>query len=1081
MNCTTKKLAGVIFLLCFHLSVTAQDPGFTPDVIRQKIESGKADSAALILNQQLNWLFSKKSADSITSYIQVTGMLAAEQTNPDNAIQSVKALINKISNLDASPDLLKKAWVNAAIVFEDYDRNKAAYEADTRALEFARLATQSKPVELANLEYTLGVYAQRLGNASLSQYHHRNALRQRESFSAPDYESLYLSYNAIGSIMYYSSKTDSALLFFKKALNALGKLDDNAYNKYYRPAIIQNNLSGLYTLQGKTGDAIEAMKITIKNIRLFLETPDEHPRKKSAVSFEFQAIDNLAGIYKELGNYSQAKALLQHSYQLKKNAFDKDNPEIFKSEILLGQLYYGMRDYDRARDFLLTGLPKARSENGDMFFAADAAYSLALLYDQTGDKKTAAAYFSESEQLYEQSYNGEYDNIFLEFLRNAAQFYAENNESPRGIALAKKSYDYAFKTSGETSLLPFYQTLNLSQVYFLAGMNKEALQKSEEAINMVNLKMKSGNGLLDSILIEIKKPGALLLRSKIRYKLLAKKDQATLLSILGELNQAVSILERRKSILSEPGDIGLLMADHQGLLDFIKVITIDLYELTGDEKYITQLLSVHESGIYQRIRSRLDRSDAIRFNNVPQAVLEKEKELKSELAGAFTDGENITKRVNQYLSASEKWDGFLNELRKNYPGYYNMRYAAIIRPVDSVKRHIPADQSIVRYIFSGDKLYAVIMQKNKQNLIKINAEGLDKKIAGLNQSGMNAKLTGQYLYELYEQLWKPFNQQLNHSKMLIIPDGILFNLSFESLTPAAYADFRSIAENCLLNRFSISYHYSLLLTGLHQPAKSYKNNFVAFAPGFSDDVKQRYLSETKDSLELDRSYLSLLPLPFTISLVKKTKDILGGETFVSNQSTLPVFKANAGQYRILHIGTHAESNNLHPEYSRLIFAKNDISPADSNSLFLYDIYNCDLGSELTVLTACETGKPGFEDGEGMISLGHAFNYAGSQSILTSLWKIDEQSSTQITELFYQFLNDGLSKDEALRQAKLSYIKQSDGRMLAPQYWAGLVLIGDQAPVGLEKKTKWMWWGVGLMLIAVVAVMVWKAKEQKNAA
>jgi CHAT domain-containing protein len=1081
MNCGKKRIAGVIFLLCFRLSISAQDPGFTPDEIRQKIEGGKADSAALMLNQQINWLFTKKSADSITTYVQVAGMVTAEKTNPDNAIKAVKELINKISNVNGSPDILKKAWINAAVIFEDYDRNKAAYEADTKALEFARLSTQAKPVELANLEYTLGVYAQRMGNAALSQFHHRSALKQRESFSSPDYESLYLSYNAIGSIMYYASKTDSALLNFKKALDALGKLGDNAYNKYYRPAIIQNNLSGLYTLQGKTGDAIEAMKITIKNIRLFLESPEEHPRKKTAVSFEFQAIDNLAGIYKELGNYSQAKVLLQHSYKQKKNAFDKDSPEIFKSEILLGQLYYAMREYDRARELLLLGLPKAMAENGDLFFAADAAYGLALLYDQTGDKQKAAEYFTKSEQLYEQSYNGEYDNIFLEFMRNAAQFYAENNEPQRAIASAKKSYDYVVKTSGETSLLPFYQTLNLSQVYFLSGMNKEALLKSEEAIQIVDNKIKSGNGLLDSVLMEIKKPGALLLRSKIRYKLLVKKDAVVLQSILSELNQAVGVLERRKSVLSDAEDISLLMADHQGLLDFIKVITIDLYELTGDEKYIGQLLSVHESGIYQRIRSRLDKNNAIRFNNVPQAILEKENKLRSELAASFTNGENNTQRVKQYLNASENWDIFLNDLRKNYPGYYNMRYAAIIRPVDSIKQHIPADRAIVRYIFSGDKLYALVMQKNKQTLIKLNAEGLDKKIAGLNQSGMNAKLTGQYLSELYEQLWKPLNQQLNHSKILIVPDGILFNLSFESLTPANYSDFRSIATNCLLNKLNISYHYSLLLTGLDQPAKSFKNNFVAFAPGFSDDVKQRYLSETKDSLELDRSYLSLLPLPFTINLVNKTKDILGGETFVSNQSTLPVFKANAGQYRILHIGTHAESNNLHPEYSRLIFAKNDRYPTDSNSLFLYDIYNCDLASELTVLTACETGKPGFEDGEGMISLGHAFNYAGSQSILTSLWKIDEQSSTQITELFYQFLNEGLPKDEALRQAKLSYIKQSDGRMLAPQYWAGLVLIGDQAPVGLEKKTKWMWWGVGLMLVAVMVVMAWKKKEQKNAA
>ena len=102
-----------------------------------------------------------------------------------------------------------------------------------------------------------------------------------------------------------------------------------------------------------------------------------------------------------------------------------------------------------------------------------------------------------------------------------------------------------------------------------------------------------------------------------------------------------------------------------------------------------------------------------------------------------------------------------------------------------------------------------------------------------------------------------------------------------------------------------------------------------------------------------------------------------------------------------------------------------------------DIYNCNLKSNLAVLTACESGKPGYQDGEGMISLAHAFNYAGSQSILMGLWKIDEQASVLLMDLFYKNLLKGLPKDEALRLAKLKYLEHADRRMLAPQYWAEL--------------------------------------------
>ncbi len=149
---------------------------------------------------------------------------------------------------------------------------------------------------------------------------------------------------------------------------------------------------------------------------------------------------------------------------------------------------------------------------------------------------------------------------------------------------------------------------------------------------------------------------------------------------------------------------------------------------------------------------------------------------------------------------------------------------------------------------------------------------------------------------------------------------------------------------------------------------------------------------------------------------------------------------------------------MNPELSRLVFAKNvsDSANINDNYLYTYEIYNQNLSSNLAILTACETGKPTYQPGEGMISLAHAFNYAGSESILTSLWQIDEQSSTQILEYFYDYLEDGLPKDEALRKAKLDYLSKAKGRTLHPQYWAGLILMGDTTPIELSTSNNWFW-------------------------
>ena len=255
----------------------------------------------------------------------------------------------------------------------------------------------------------------------------------------------------------------------------------------------------------------------------------------------------------------------------------------------------------------------------------------------------------------------------------------------------------------------------------------------------------------------------------------------------------------------------------------------------------------------------------------------------------------------------------------------------------------------------------------------------------------------------------------------------------------------------------------MLLVNNRAKATAIENNFVTFAPGFFDELKANYRSSRKDSMEVDQSYLFLLPQPFSLLLAKKIKKQFGGKAFLSDRSTMNRFKTSAGNYKIIHIGTHAESNNDRPEFSRLIFAKNTYD--EDNSLFVDEIYNCNLSSNLTTLSACETGKPGFQEGEGMISLAHAFNYAGSESMLTGLWKVDEQASAIILETFYNNLITGLEKDEALRQAKLSYLQNAKGRMLAPQYWAGLVIMGDTSPIDLKQKVSF--W---LILLPVILIL-----------
>ncbi|MCB0785373.1 MAG: CHAT domain-containing protein, partial [Flavobacteriales bacterium] len=87
-----------------------------------------------------------------------------------------------------------------------------------------------------------------------------------------------------------------------------------------------------------------------------------------------------------------------------------------------------------------------------------------------------------------------------------------------------------------------------------------------------------------------------------------------------------------------------------------------------------------------------------------------------------------------------------------------------------------------------------------------------------------------------------------------------------------------------------------------------------------------------------------------------------------------------------------------------------------------------------------------EAGEGVRSLAHSFAYAGCPSLVMALWQVDEKSTAEILDRFYDGLADGLPKHEALRRAKLDFLDRAAGELALPYYWGGLVLVGDVTPV-----------------------------------
>jgi CHAT domain-containing protein len=150
-----------------------------------------------------------------------------------------------------------------------------------------------------------------------------------------------------------------------------------------------------------------------------------------------------------------------------------------------------------------------------------------------------------------------------------------------------------------------------------------------------------------------------------------------------------------------------------------------------------------------------------------------------------------------------------------------------------------------------------------------------------------------------------------------------------------------------------------------------------------------------------------------------------------------------GRYRVVHFATHSIINTEHPELSGVMLSLMDEQgKSEDGFLQLHDIYNLDLSeTQLVVLSACRTGLGKDVKGEGLIGLTRGFMYAGSRSVVASLWKVDDRATAELMKNFYEgMFEEGLTPAAALRKAKETMWKQP--RWHAPYFWAAFVLQGE---------------------------------------
>ena len=97
------------------------------------------------------------------------------------------------------------------------------------------------------------------------------------------------------------------------------------------------------------------------------------------------------------------------------------------------------------------------------------------------------------------------------------------------------------------------------------------------------------------------------------------------------------------------------------------------------------------------------------------------------------------------------------------------------------------------------------------------------------------------------------------------------------------------------------------------------------------------------------------------------------------------------------------------------------------------------GTQLVVLSACETGVGEIKQGEGVYGLRRAFQEAGARAVLSTLWPVNDEATQIFMNRFYELYLSGVKANLALQKVKQEFI--ADGQWQHPYYWAPFVLVG----------------------------------------
>lgn len=852
----------------------------------------------------------------------------------------------------------------------------------------------------------------------------------------------------IGWVWERKLEWDKTLIYFNKAIEiALDKINEVNANLIDSYNILANCYINFGILKHNQGDFDNALKYYFKALSTLIQHKGENDLT-TAQCYKYIGITNT-----DRGNSDIATNYFKKAIACQIKNLGNDHPDLMHIYIDLGHHLLKKDEFDEAIKYLKKSLTihPHFSNKGNLPTAMTYFY-LGRAYQKKGEFDQSLSYHYQSIQEYIKIFGSKKNIVIGGPYLNIAEVF-----------LQQKNYDKALQYI-QKSIISYVDNFDDYNIY----------------TNPPLISIAVCSGLLEPMIF---KAEIFERRFDFEYK---NSDNLNKTETLKDLKMALACCEHASDIIEQlrhsykaDGSKYFIAEDFKDNYARAVRIALQLNQLTQEEKYKKQAFEYAEKCKASVLLQSLNDIAAKKFSGIPDSLLQKEKQLKIELASCDLeldkekqkkdgDKQKIDSQENKSFSLHEKYNSLIEYFEKQYPDYYHLKLQSQIATIEDLQKTLDDKTALIEY-FVGDSLIHIftITQSEFDITTIAKADELTDLIQTYFSSIKRVLDRKRYLnssVKLYQRLVKPIEDKIaSKQKLIIIPDEMLHYVPFEALITAQNLNMEKPIDfmqlDYLIKQFEISYQPSatFYLNEIREKLPQYAaNGFLGFAPIFNKSKNNGFIlasnestfvalsSEldlrliTRDGKRLEELKHSEEEVQTITKLFKQTGE--GSFGFFHGKASEKNFKLNAGKYKYVHISTHGFFNEDKPQLSGLAFSQpDDSSMIDDGILYSRETYNLELKADLVVLSSCESGMGKLVRGEGLMTLARGFLYSGAENVVVSLWKVFDEHTSQLMIEFYKQIVAGKSYSAALRKAKLKLINNENTAF--PTSWSSFVLIG----------------------------------------